>query len=423
MQPLLDAVVEYLPSPTEVEAIKGTIPGTEEEIFCECDDAKPLSALAFKLASDPFIGHLTFLRIYGGSIESGMTVLNAATGKKERIGRLLKMHANKREEIKEAYAGDIVAAVGLKATATGETLCDMDNPVLLESMDFPEPVIEVAIEPKTKTDRDALSQALGKLGKEDPSFRVKTDEETGQTLIAGMGELHLEIIVDRLTREFKVDANVGQPQVAYRETLTRPSKSDLKYAKQSGGRGQYGHVVIEVEPQAPGEGYVFENAIVGGVIPKEYIPAVDNGIQNALKNGVLAGFPVVDVKVRLVHGSYHEVDSSEQAFFIAGSMAIKDASKQAGPVLLEPMMFVEVLTPDDYLGDVMGDLNGRRGKVVNLEARLGTQIIRAHVPLSSMFGYATDLRSKTQGRATYSMLFDHYEKVPANLAEEIVKKG
>ena len=296
VQPLLDAVVEYLPSPTEVEAIKGTIPGTEEEIFCECDDAKPLSALAFKLASDPFIGHLTFLRIYGGSIESGMTVLNAATGKKERIGRLLKMHANKREEIKEAYAGDIVAAVGLKATATGETLCDMDNPVLLESMDFPEPVIEVAIEPKTKTDRDALSQALGKLGKEDPSFRVKTDEETGQTLIAGMGELHLEIIVDRLTREFKVDANVGQPQVAYRETLTRPSKSDLKYAKQSGGRGQYGHVVIEVEPQAPGEGYVFENAIVGGVIPKEYIPAVDNGIQNALKNGVLAGFPVVNVK-------------------------------------------------------------------------------------------------------------------------------
>ncbi len=423
VQPLLDAVVDYLPSPTEVEAIKGTIPGTEEEIACECDDAKPLSALAFKLASDPFIGHLTFLRIYGGSIESGMTVLNAATGKKERIGRLLKMHANKREEIKEAYAGDIVAAVGLKSTATGETLCDINSPVLLESMDFPEPVIEVAIEPKTKTDRDSLSQALGKLGKEDPSFRVKTDEETGQTLIAGMGELHLEIIVDRLTREFKVDANVGQPQVAYRETLTRPTKSDLKYAKQSGGRGQYGHVVIEVEPQEPGAGYLFENAIVGGVIPKEYIPAVDNGIQNALKNGVLAGFPVVDIKVKLVHGSYHDVDSSEQAFFIAGSMAIKDASKQGGPVLLEPMMFVEVLTPDDYLGDVMGDLNGRRGKVVSLEARLGTQIIRAHVPLSSMFGYATDLRSKTQGRATYSMLFDHYEKVPANLAEEIVKKG
>ncbi len=423
VQPLLDAVVDYLPSPTEVEAIKGTIPGTEEEISCECDDAKPLSALAFKLASDPFIGHLTFLRIYGGSIQSGMTVLNAATGKKERIGRLLKMHANKREEIKEAYAGDIVAAVGLKSTATGETLCDMGSPVLLESMDFPEPVIEVAIEPKTKTDRDSLSQALGKLGKEDPSFRVKTDEETGQTLIAGMGELHLEIIVDRLTREFKVDANVGQPQVAYRETLTKPAKSDLKYAKQSGGRGQYGHVVIEVEPQEPGEGYVFENAIVGGVIPKEYIPAVDNGIQNALKNGVLAGFPVVDVKVKLVHGSYHDVDSSEQAFFIAGSMAIKDASKKGAPVLLEPMMFVEVLTPDDYLGDVMGDLNGRRGKVVSLEARLGTQIIRAHVPLSSMFGYATDLRSKTQGRATYSMLFDHYEKVPANLAEEIVKKG
>ncbi len=422
VQPLLDAVVDYLPSPIEVDAIKGVVPGTEEEISCECDDSKPLSALAFKLASDPFIGHLTFLRIYGGSIESGMTVLNAATGKKERIGRLLKMHANKREEIKEAYAGDIVAAVGLKATATGETLCDVKTPVLLEAMDFPEPVIEVAIEPKTKTDRDALSQALGKLGKEDPSFRVKTDEETGQTLIAGMGELHLEIIVDRLVREFKVDANVGQPQVAYRETITKPCKSDLKYAKQSGGRGQYGHVVIEVEPQEPGEGYLFENAIVGGVIPKEYIPAVDNGIQNALKNGVLAGFPVVDVKVKLVHGSYHDVDSSEQAFFIAGSMAIKEASKKGGPVLLEPMMFVEVLTPDDYLGDVMGDLNGRRGKVINLEARLGTQIIRAHVPLSSMFGYATDLRSKTQGRATYSMLFDHYERVPASLAEELMEK-
>ena len=422
VQPLLDAVVDYLPSPVEVEAIKGVIPGTEEEVSCERDDNKPLSALAFKLASDPFIGHLTFLRIYGGSIESGMMVLNAATGKKERIGRLLKMHANKREEIKEAYAGDIVAAVGLKATATGETLCDMKAPVLLEAMDFPEPVIEVAIEPKTKTDRDALGQALGKLGKEDPSFRVKTDEETGQTLIAGMGELHLEIIVDRLVREFKVDANVGQPQVAYRETITKACKSDLKYAKQSGGRGQYGHVVIEVEPREPGTGYLFENAIVGGVIPKEYIPAVDNGIQNALKNGVLAGFPVVDVKVKLVHGSYHDVDSSEQAFFIAGSMAIKDACKKGGPVLLEPMMFVEVLTPDDYLGDVMGDLNGRRGKVINLEARLGTQIIRAHVPLSCMFGYATDLRSKTQGRATYSMLFDHYERVPANLAEELIEK-
>jgi elongation factor G len=332
------------------------------------------------------------------------------------------MHANKREEIKEAYAGDIVAAVGLKYTATGETLCAQDRPVLLESIDFPDPVIEVAIEPKTKSDRDSLSQALQKLAKEDPSFRVKTNEETGQTLIAGMGELHLEIIVDRLTREFGVDANVGQPQVAYRETITKPVKEDLKYAKQSGGRGQYGHVVIEVEPQEPGKGYEFENKIVGGVIPKEYIPAVDKGIQNALTSGVLAGFPVVDVKVRLVYGSYHDVDSSEQAFYIAGSMAIKEACRKAGSVILEPIMFVEILTPEEYLGDVMGDVNGRRGKVSNMEARMGTQIIRAYIPLSNMFGYATDLRSKTQGRATYSMLFDHYEKVPSSVAEELLKK-
>jgi elongation factor G len=422
VQPLLDAIVAYLPSPVDIPPMIGHAPDSEEQIECPCEDDAPLGALAFKLMADPFIGHLTFLRIYSGKIVAGSTVLNAASGKKERIGRLLKMHANKREEIKEAYAGDIVAAVGLKYTATGETLCAQDRPVLLESIDFPDPVIEVAIEPKTKSDRDSLSQALQKLAKEDPSFRVKTNEETGQTLIAGMGELHLEIIVDRLTREFGVDANVGQPQVAYRETITKPVKEDLKYAKQSGGRGQYGHVVIEVEPQEPGKGYEFENKIVGGVIPKEYIPAVDKGIQNALTSGVLAGFPVVDVKVRLVYGSYHDVDSSEQAFYIAGSMAIKEACRKAGSVILEPIMFVEILTPEEYLGDVMGDVNGRRGKVSNMEARMGTQIIRAYIPLSNMFGYATDLRSKTQGRATYSMLFDHYEKVPSSVAEELLKK-
>lgn len=422
VQPLLDAVVSYLPSPVDIPAMVGHAPDSEEPIQCPCDDDEPLGALAFKLMSDPFIGHLTFLRIYSGKIIAGSTVLNAASGKKERIGRLLKMHANKREEIKEAYAGDIVAAVGLKYTATGETLCAPERPLLLESIDFPDPVIEVAIEPKTKSDRDSLSQALQKLSKEDPSFRVKTNEETGQTLIAGMGELHLEIIVDRLTREFSVDANVGQPQVAYRETISQAVKEDLKYAKQSGGRGQYGHVVIEVEPQEPGAGYEFENKIVGGVIPKEYIPAIDKGIRNALTSGVLAGFPVVDVKVRLVFGSYHDVDSSEQAFYIAGSMAIKEACRKAKSVILEPIMFVEILTPEEYLGDVMGDVNGRRGKVSNMESRMGTQIIRAYIPLSNMFGYATDLRSKTQGRATYSMLFDHYEKVPSSVAEELLKK-
>jgi elongation factor G len=422
VQPLLDAVVEYLPSPLDIPAMVGHVPGSEEQIECICDDDLPLSALAFKLMSDPFIGHLTFLRLYSGTLATGTTVLNAASGKKERIGRLLHMHANKREEIKVAYAGDIVAAVGMKYTATGETLCALERPVLLESIDFPDPVIEVAIEPKTKADRDALGSALQKLAKEDPSFRVKTDEETNQTLIAGMGELHLEIIVDRLVREFGVDANVGQPQVAYRETITKAVKQDLKYAKQSGGRGQYGHVVIEVEPQEPGAGYLFENKVVGGLIPKEYIPSIDKGIQSALTSGVMAGFPVVDLKVAPVHGSYHEVDSSEQAFFIAGSMAIKEACRKAGGVILEPIMFVEILTPDDYLGDVMGDVSGRRGKVTSLESRMGTQIIRAHVPLSSMFGYATDLRSKTQGRATYSMLFDHYEKVPVSVAEELLKK-
>ncbi|WP_243359183.1 elongation factor G [Fundidesulfovibrio terrae] len=422
VQPLLDAVVDFLPSPIDVPAIVGMNPDNEEEqIECPCDPSKPLAALAFKLMSDPFIGHLTFLRLYSGKIESGMTVYNAATGKKERIGRLLKMHANKREDIKEALAGDIVAAVGLKLTSTGETVCEEKNPVVLESLNIPEPVIEVAIEPKTKADRDTLSQALVKLAKEDPSFRVKTDEETNQTLIAGMGELHLEIIVDRLMREFNVNANVGAPQVAYRETITKEIKHENRYVKQTGGRGQYAHVVITVGPKSDG-GYEFVNSIVGGVIPKEYIPAVDKGIQNAMKSGVLAGFPVVDVKVDLTFGSYHEVDSSEQAFYICGSQAFKEACRAAGPVLLEPIMSVEVVTPEEYLGDVMGDLNGRRGRVSNLEARAGSQVIKCHVPLSNMFGYATDLRSRTQGRATFTMQFDHYEQVPASLAEEIIKK-
>ena len=421
VQPLLDAVVDYLPSPLEIDQMTGAdLNDEEKQITCTCDDKEPLAGLVFKLFSDPYIGHLYFFRIYSGTVESGMTVLNSNTGKKERIGRLLKMHANKREEIKWAGAGDIVALVGLKSASTGDTLCDESRPVKLESMDLPEPVIEVAIEPKTKPDRDALSAALAKLAKEDPSFRVKGDEETGQTLIAGMGELHLEIIVDRLVREFSVNANVGQPQVAYRETITQPAKSDTKHVKQSGGRGQYGHAVIEVEPN-PGNGYEFVNAISGGVIPKEYIPAIDKGIQDALKSGVAAGFPVVDVKVKLVFGSFHEVDSSEQAFYVTGSMAVKDAMRQASPILLEPIMDVEVVTPDDYLGDVMGDLTGRRGKVQSMEARGDSQAVRAQVPLAQMFGYATDLRSKTQGRATFTMQFDHYERVPQSLADDIVK--
>ncbi len=422
VQPLLDAVVRYLPSPLDIPEMIGHVPGNEEEtVACACKDSEPLAGLVFKLAADPYIGHLSFFRIYSGFVEAGMTVLNSTTGKNERVGRILRMHANKREEIKWAGAGDIVALVGLKQVATGDTLCADKRPVVLESLDIPEPVIEVAIEPKTKADRDALSAALNKLAKEDPSFRVKGNEETGQTLIAGMGELHLEIIVDRLTREFGVNANVGKPQVAYRETITKPSKSDTKHVKQSGGRGQYGHAVIEVEPN-PGKGYEFINSITGGVIPKEYIAPIDKGIQDALKSGVLAGFPVVDVKVNLVFGSYHDVDSSEQAFYVTGSMAIKDAMQKASPVLLEPIMDVEVVTPDDYLGDVMGDLNGRRGKVQSMEARAGAQVIRAQVPLSEMFGYATDLRSRTQGRATFTMQFDHYEKVPASLAESLITK-
>ena len=422
VQPLLDAVVLYLPSPLDIRQMQGVRPDLEDETAtCRSDDAEPLAGLVFKLFSDPYIGHLSFFRIYSGFIESGQTVLNANTGRKERIGRLLQMHANKREEIKWAGAGDIVALVGLKQVSTGDTICDPARPVRLESLDIPEPVIEVAIEPRTKGDRDALSAALNKLAKEDPSFRVKGDEETGQTLIAGMGELHLEIIVDRLTREFNVNAHVGKPQVAYRETISRPSRSDMKHVKQSGGRGQYGHVVIEIEP-CPEKGYEFVNSITGGVIPKEYIPPVDKGIRDALKSGILAGFPTVDVRVELVFGSFHDVDSSEQAFYVAGSMAIKDALAKAGPLLLEPVMDVEVVTPDDYVGDVMGDLNSRRGRVQSMEARVGSQSVRALVPLSTMFGYATDLRSRTQGRATFTMQFHHYERVPQQLADEIIRK-
>ena len=421
VQLLLDAIVTYLPSPLDIEEMKGTLVRTEEEVTCPNDDKAPMAGLIFKLAADPYIGHLSFFRIYSGYVEPGMTVLNSKTGKNERIGRIVRMHSNKREEIKWAGAGDIVALVGLKNVGTGDTLCSAEKPMVLESLNIPDPVIQVAIEPKTKADRDALSAALNKLAKEDPSFRVTSDEETGQTLIAGMGELHLDIIVDRLTREFNVNANVGKPQVAYRETITKPSKSDTKYAKQSGGRGQYGHAVIEIEPN-PGNGYEFVNSITGGVIPKEYIPAIDKGMQDALKSGVLAGFPAVDVKVNLVFGSYHEVDSSEQAFYVAGSMAIKDAMRKASPVLLEPIMSVEVVTPEEYLGDVMGDLNGRRGKVQGMEPRAGAQVIACHVPLSEMLGYATDLRSRSQGRATFSMQFDHYEKVPASISEELVAK-
>ncbi len=422
VQPLLDAVVDYLPSPVDIDQMVGHDPDDKETaITCTCDDGQPLAGLVFKLFSDPYIGHLYFFRIYSGFIESGMTVLNSSTGKKERLGRILRMHANKREEIKWAGAGDIVALVGLKQASTGDTLCDEKRPVALETLEIPEPVIEVAIEPKTKADRDALSAALAKLAKEDPSFRVKGDEETGQTLIAGMGELHLEIIVDRLTREFSVDANVGKPQVAYRETITKAAKSDTKHVKQSGGRGQYAHCVLEIEPN-PEKGYEFVNAITGGVIPKEYIQPIDKGIQDALKSGVAAGYPVVDVKVTVVFGSFHEVDSSEQAFYVCGSMAIKDAMRQAAPILLEPIMDLEVVTPDEYLGEVMGDLTGRRGKVQGMDARAGTQAVRAFVPLSSMFGYAMDVRSKTQGRANFTMQFDHYERVPAQIAEEITSK-
>jgi elongation factor G len=424
VQPMLDAIVDYLPSPVDVPPITGIDANAKDEAIIDrpASDAAPFSSLAFKLMTDPFVGQLTFIRVYSGVLTSGSSVYNATKGKTERVGRLLKMHANKREEIKEVYAGDIAAAVGLKQVSTGDTLCDEKKPIILESMDFPEPVISLAIEPKSKGDQEKLGVGLAKLMAEDPTFRVKTDEQTGQVVIAGMGELHLEIIVDRLKREFSVEASVGKPQVAYKETLTRPSDGEMKYAKQTGGRGQYGHVKIHLYPGEPGTGYIFENKVTQGSIPKEFIKPVDEGIKEALTRGVLAGYPIDDVKIELYDGSYHDVDSSEMAFKIAGSMAFQDAAKKAKPVLLEPVMKVEVVVPKDYMGDVMGDLASRRGRIQQQEDRGGTQIINARVPLSEMFGYATDLRSRTQGRATYSMHFERYEQAPNNVSEEVVAR-
>jgi elongation factor G len=418
---VLDAIVDYLPNPIDIPQMKGFDPDTGEEIVREASDDAPLSALAFKIATDPFVGKLTFFRVYSGVLESGSYVLNSTKNKKERIGRILQMHANKREEIERSYAGDIDAAVGLKLTTTGDTLCDPDHPIVLESMVFPEPVIEVAIEPKTKAGQDKMGIGLQKLAEEDPTFKTYTNPDTGQTIIAGMGELHLEIIVDRLLREFKVEANVGKPQVSYKETITGTADVDVKYARQSGGKGQYGHVKITMEPQEPGQGITFVNAITGGVIPKEYIPAVEAGIRGAAENGVLAGYPAIDFKVTLYDGSYHEVDSSEMAFKIAGSMAFKQAMEKASPVLLEPYMKVEITTPEEYLGDVMGDINSRRGRIEGFSDRSGIKVVDAFAPLSEMFGYATTLRSLTQGRASYSMEFNHYERVPNNIAEKIIK--
>lgn len=422
VQNLLDAVVAYMPSPLDIPAIKGVDADSDKEIERKASDSEPFAALAFKIMTDPFVGQLCFFRVYSGVLNSGSYIYNSTKGKKERIGRLLKMHANKREEIKEVYAGDIAAAVGLKYTTTGDTLCPEDSAVILESIEFPEPVISIAIEPKTKADQDKLGASLAKLASEDPSFRVKTDEETGQTIISGMGELHLEIIVDRLMREFKVEASVGKPQVAYRETITKKIKAEGKFVRQSGGRGQYGHVWLEIEPQEAGKGYEFVDAIKGGVVPREYIPAVDKGILEAMDTGVLAGYPSVDIKVTLVDGSYHEVDSSEMAFKIAGSMGFKEGCAKAGPIILEPIMSVEVVMPEEYMGDVIGDLNSRRGRIMGMESRAGAQVVSAMVPLAQMFGYATDVRSATQGRATYTMTFDHYEQVPKSVSEEIIAK-
>ena len=421
VQAVLDGVVEYLPSPLDIPDVRGIDEDGEEAHRKTSYDA-PFSALAFKIATDPFVGTLTYFRVYSGVLKSGDTVFNPVKGKKERIGRLLQMHANTREEIKEVRAGDIAAAVGLKSVTTGDTLCDVDKIVTLERMDFPDPVIAVAVEPKTKADQEKMSIALGKLAQEDPSFRVHTDEESGQTIIEGMGELHLEIIVDRMKREFNVEANVGKPQVAYRETIKTAIEQEGKFVRQSGGRGQYGHVWLKIEPQEPGAGYEFVNAIVGGVIPKEYIPAVDKGVQEQMQNGVIAGYPVVDIKVTLFDGSFHEVDSSEMAFKIAGSQCFKQGAQKAKPVLLEPIMSVEVVTPEDYMGDVMGDLNRRRGMVQGMEDSPAGKIVRAEVPLAEMFGYATDLRSATQGRATYTMEFAKYAEAPMNIAEAIIKK-
>ncbi len=426
VQPLLDAVVDYLPSPLDVPPVTGIdlSKKSEEDALTErkAEDNAPFAALAFKIMTDPFVGQLTFFRVYSGTLTTGSSVLNATKGKTERIGRLLKMHANKREEIKEVNAGDIAAAVGLKSVTTGDTLCDEKKPILLESMEFPEPVISLAIEPKTKADQEKLGQGMAKLMAEDPTFRVNTDEQTGQVVIRGMGELHLEIIVDRLKREFGVEASVGKPQVAYKETLTAPAQGEGRFVRQTGGRGQYGHAKIHLIPLPPGTGYEFENKIVGGAVPREYIKPIDQGIQEALTRGVLAGYPIDDVRIELYDGSYHEVDSSEMAFKIAGSMAFQDAAKKARPVLMEPVMRVEVVVPKDYLGDVMGDLASRRGRIQSQEDRGGTQIISARVPLSEMFGYATELRSRTQGRATYSMHFDRYEQAPSNVSEEVIAR-
>ena len=420
VQKLLDAIVDYMPSPLDIPAVKGTDPHTDEDISREADDNAPFSALAFKIMTDPYVGRLSFFRVYSGTLETGKTVLNSTKGQRERLSRILLMHANHREDLTQVYSGDIAAAVGLKNTTTGDTLCDEKNPIVLESMEFPEPVIRVAIEPKTKAGQEKMAIALQKLAEEDPTFKTYTDEETGQTIIAGMGELHLEIIVDRLLREFKVEANVGKPQVSYKETITKSATVDTRYARQTGGKGQFAHVKLTVEPNESGKGYEFVNEIVGGAIPKEFIPCVDQGIQGAMQAGVLAGYPVVDVKVTLIDGSFHEVDSSELAFKICGSMAFKEACEKAGPTLLEPIMKVVVTSPDDYMGDVMGDLNSRRGMITGSEVRPGTAEITANVPLSSMFGYATDLRSKTQGRANYSMEPSHYVELPKNLQEQII---
>jgi len=421
VQQLLDAVIDYMPSPLDIPPIKGLSVDGDQEMERHTSDEGPFSALAFKIMTDPFVGKLCFFRVYSGKLGSGSYVLNSTKNKRERIGRILQMHANHREEIDTVYAGDIAAAIGLKDTTTGDTLCSDDAPIILESMEFPEPVINVAIEPKTKAGQEKMGIALSKLAEEDPTFKTYTDPETGQTIIAGMGELHLDIIVDRMLREFKVEANVGKPQVAYKETIRKAVKVEGKFVRQSGGKGQYGHCWIEVEPQEPGAGYLFVNKIVGGAIPKEYIPAIDAGIQEAMNHGVLAGYQVLDVKVTLVDGSYHEVDSSEMAFKIAGSMAFKEGCKKADPVLLEPMMRVDVTVPEEYMGDVIGDLNSRRGRIEGMEARGGAQVVKAFVPLSEMFGYATTLRSRTQGRGVYSMQFDHYEEVPKSIQENISK--
>ena len=420
VQPLLDAIIDYLPSPLDVPPIKGINLDTDEEEERPPSDEAPFAGLAFKIATDPFVGKLAYLRVYSGQLHSGSYVINAGKGKRERIGRLLLMHANKREEIDVAYAGDIVAIIGLKDTTTGDTLCDEKAPIVLESMDFPEPVIHVAIEPKTKASQEKMGVALSKLAEEDPTFRTYTDDETGQTIIAGMGELHLEIIVDRLLREFKVEANVGNPQVAYKESIQASAEAEGRYIKQSGGRGQYGHVKLRIEPQTPGEGYLFVNGIVGGAIPREYVNAVDQGVKEAMNAGILGGYPVLDIKVTAYDGSYHDVDSSEMAYKIAGSMGFREAMRKAKPTLLEPMMKVEVIMPEEYLGDVMGDISSRRGRIDGMETRSGAQVVNAHVPLSEMFGYATDLRSNTQGRAVYSMEFDHYESVPNSISEKVL---